>query len=249
MTDVRRICSVLVISGCATGTGDIEPFLDSNKADGHPPKLHAIDSHRLHVDEPSDLAFVGHQLYTVSDRHSKIYAISTSGDVQHELDVAGKDLEALAFDPVRGEFVIGDEATAKVWHLDATGARDDGIELQDAEDGNSGIEGLAFDPAGHLFVAKEKDPAKIFEVAGATQIDRDKLGWIADISALAFHGGHLFVLSDQDEALYRVDAGYHAELAWRLPVKNPEGLAFDGTRLYVCSDSEERLYELELDDN
>jgi uncharacterized protein YjiK len=242
----------LVASACATGEAEsIEPFVDSNKADGRAPKLHKVDRHKLNVDEPSDLVIVDGQLYTVSDQHSKIYGISRKGNVEDEIDIDGNDLEAVTFDPARGEFLVADETKAKIWHIDASGARRDPFEL-DADDGNSGIEGLAFDDRGHLFVAKEKDPARIFELAAdGTELDRKRIEFAADLSALAFNAddGHLYALSDQDRALFRLDADLEVEYAWRVPVDKPEGLAFDGGRIFIASDSEERLYELAFDDD
>lgn len=248
----RIALCTLIATACATGDADsIEPFVDSNKADGRAPKLHKVDRHKLHVDEPSDLAIVDGQLYTVSDQHSKIYGISRGGDVEDEIDIDGHDLEALAFDAARGEFLVADETKAKIWHIDASGARRDPFEL-DADDGNSGIEGLAFDDRGHLFVAKEKDPARIFELdAEGNELDRKKIEFAADLSALAFNpaDGRLYALSDQDRALFRLDADLGVEYAWRVPVDKPEGLAFDGARIFIASDAEERIYELAFDDD
>jgi len=250
VTVTRQICIVLAISvaGCAIGTDEIEPFVDNSKSDGHPPKLHAIDDHKLHVDEPSDLTLAADRLYTVSDAHSKIYGLSDDGDVDSEIDIDGHDLEALTFDPQTGEFVIADESKARVWHIDASGTRRDPIDIADAEDGNSGIEGLTYDDEHHLVIGKEKDPARVFVYDGTTEIDRKKLGWISDLSALAWHDGHLWVLSDEDRALFEVNADYEVEVAWRLPIDKPEGLAFYGSYVYVCSDSEQRIYVFDLED-
>lgn len=240
----------LVAPACAAGDADsIDPFVASDKADGHPPKLHKVDRHKLEVDEPSDLALVDGRLYTVSDAHSKIYGISRDGDVETEIDIDGHDMEALAFDTERGEFLVADESKAKIWHIDASGARRDAIEL-DADDGNSGIEGLAFDDTGRLFVAKEKDPARIYILdRDGTVLERKKIDFAADLSALAFDSetGRLYALSDQDRAVFRLDADLEVEYAWRVPCEKPEGLAIEGGRLYIASDSEERLYELEFD--
>ena len=58
---------------------------------------------------------------------------------------------------------------------------------------------------------------------------------------------HLYVLSDEEHKLFRLDNDFHKITSWKLPVKHPEGLAFDGDTVYVASDSEERLYVFELD--
>jgi uncharacterized protein YjiK len=159
-------------------------------------------------------------------------------------------MEALAYDDHHGKFIVGDESTGKIWRIDGDGTRSDPIELEEAEDGNSGIEGLAYDNDGHLFVAKEKDPARIYELDKDGDILHDtKIDFADDLSALAWNAedGHLYALSDEDHSLYKLDHDLDVDTAWKLPIEHPEGLAFDGDRIFVVSDSEERLYELERD--
>jgi uncharacterized protein YjiK len=241
---------VLVI-GCAAAPGDeIEPFIDSTKEDGHAPKLRKISDHNLDVSEPSDLAFAGDDLFAVSDAHSKIYEISRKGRRKSDIDITGHDLEALAFDITTGEFLVADESKSRVWHIASDGERHDPIEIV-ADDGNSGIEGLAFDGDGHLWIAKEKDPARIFELVDGVEVSRTKITFAADLSALSWRSedGRLYALSDEDEALFQLDADLDVEHAWRLPIDKPEGLAFEGSRVYVASDSEQQLYVFELADD
>ncbi|MEJ7596595.1 MAG: SdiA-regulated domain-containing protein [Kofleriaceae bacterium] len=236
--------------GCATsGLEDIEPFEQSGKADGLASKLKHRDDHQLHVDEPSDLAFTGGKLYTVSDRHSTIYEIDDDGDVKDEVNVEGSDLEAIAVDN-DGHFYIADESKSKVWRVNRDGERVSSIEVDDAADGNSGIEGLAFDDDGDLYVAKEKDPARIWKLQpDGDELERESIEFADDLSALAWNSedGHLYALSDQEHALYRLDSEFEKITAWRLPIEHPEGLAFDGNTVYIASDPEERLYVFELD--
>ena len=249
---MRSICALLVTCvGCAAGGGvEIDPYLDSSKADGHPAHLHLRDDHKLHVDEPSDLVLVDGDLYTVSDQHSKIYAITPGGHAEEYLNVDARDLEAIAFEPASGEFLLGDEQTAKVWHIDGDGGRHDAIEIDAAQDGNSGIEGLTVLPNGDLIVAKEKHPAKIFQLdASGTLVDKKTIEFTADISAITWNPDdeHLYALSDEKQSLYRLDKHWNADRAWALPFKHPEGIAFDGSTLYIVSDSAERIYEFELE--
>lgn len=247
------MCALLVAAaGCTTAAEDaIDPYYESTKSDGARPKLKLKDDDKLDVGEPSDLAFANGRLFTVSDRVSKIYEISKGGDVRDEIDVAARDLEALAVDG-EGRFAIADESDTKVWFVDKDGERTHAFEIEDVEDGNSGIEGLAFGDDGHLYVAKEKDPARIYELdTEGRVVARAKIELADDLSALAWNprDGHLYALSDDERALFRLDKDFDADAAWRLPVEHPEGIAFDGTSLYVVSDSEERIYEFELDED
>lgn len=252
---MRRTCGVLVILTACTGTpavpaDPIEPFLDLDKADGHPPRLEYLDRAGLAVEEPSDLVQVDGHLYTVSDSHSKIYEVQPDGDTNVYLDIDANDLEALGYEAARGEFLVADESSAKIWSIDDHGKRHDAIEVADAADGNSGIEGLTVTPDGHTFVVKEKDPVEIFELDGSGAVIGHVTPEFAnDLSAITYNGldHHLYVLSDQDQAVFRLrPTTLEPDRAWRLPVDKPEGLAFDGSTLYVVSDSEARIYTFSL---
>jgi len=253
VTRMRRLCSALVIltTSCATGGGgEIEAFVGGNKADGSSARLKTVDRFQLDIEEPSDLVLVDGDLYVISDKHSRIYEITRKGRVKDSTDVEGTDMEALAFDNKHDAFIVGDESTGKIWRIDDDGSRRDPIELDDTDDGNSGIEGLAFDEHGHLFVAKEKDPARIYELDDDGNVLHDtKIDFASDLSALAWNPAdeHLYALSDEEQALYKLDKDLDIDTAWRLPMTHPEGLAFDGDRILIVSDSEERLYELEQD--
>lgn len=253
VTRMRGLCSALVMMsvGCATGVGgEIEAHVGGAKADGSSSRLRTVDRYRLDIDEPSDLTLVDGDLYVISDKRSRIYQISHKGRTKDTTDVEGSDMEALSFDNDHNKFIVGDESSGKIWRIDNDGSRGSPIELDDAEDGNSGIEGLAFDDDGHLFVAKEKNPARIYELDDDGDILRDKkIEFADDLSALAWNpeDGHLYALSDEERTLYKLDKNLDIDTAWRLPIEHPEGLAFDGDRIFVVSDSEERLYELERD--
>ncbi len=253
VTRMRRLCSALVIltTGCATGVGgEIEAFVGGDKADGSSSRLRTVDRFRLEIDEPSDLVLVDGDLYVISDKHSRIYEITRKGRIEDSTDVEGSDMEALAFDTKHDAFIVGDESSGKIWRIDSDGSRKDPIELDNADDGNSGIEGLAFDDHGHLFVAKEKDPARIYELDDDGDVLHDtKIDFASDLSALAWNpeDEHLYALSDEERALYKLDNNLEIDTAWRLPMEHPEGLAFDGDRIFIVSDSEERLYELAQD--
>lgn len=92
MTRLRQLLPLLLLVGCTAEQIDIAPSVDDSKADGLAKHLKLQDDHRLHVDEPSDLAFADGTLYTVSDRHSNIYQIDDDGDVKDEIGVRGSDL-------------------------------------------------------------------------------------------------------------------------------------------------------------
>ncbi|HUS31621.1 MAG TPA: SdiA-regulated domain-containing protein [Kofleriaceae bacterium] len=249
---MRLPCALLVtLAACAEAPTTIEPFLDLNKADGHPAHLEYLDRSRLDMEEPSDLVRVGSKLFAVSDQHSKIYEITPDGDADEYLDIDGHDLEALGYDFTRNEFLIADELKAKIWTIDEDGDRHDSIEVDNADDGNSGIEGIVVTtPDDRLFAVKEKDPARIYELeTDGTLVDSKKIDFAKDLSGISYNASdkHIYVLSDEDHTLFRLDRHWDPDRAWKLPVDKPEGLAFSGNTLYIVSDSEDRIYTFELD--
>ncbi len=238
------------LAGCAAPSdlAVIAPEIQTGKADQYGPTLRELDHYKLGIDEPSDLAYADGVLYTVSDSHAKIYAIDPGTGKHDSLDIKGNDLEAIAIDGP--DWLIADETNAKIWRVDREGNRHDPIEIEEADDGNSGIEGLAILPGHRLLIAKEKHPARLIEIGEdlAKTFDQ-KIHWASDLSALTYNplDGHVWALSDEDHTLYRLDAAYDIELAWKLPIKNPEGVAFAGDLVYICSDAEAKLYVFQVD--
>ena len=237
-----------MLAACASHEPvEIEPDFASDKADGLATHLALEEDHSVDVAEPSDLVVRNHKLYTVSDRHSRIYQIDDDGDVRSSLDVEGTDLEALTVD-ADGHFYVADESRAKVWRLTAHGDRAEAFDV-DTTDGNSGIEGPAFDDKGNLLVAKEKNPATIIVLDGdGVEQDRVELDFADDISALAWNAAddHPYALSAEESKLWRFNRDLEKITSWRLPIEAPEGLAFDGRNVYVVSDPEERIYRFVL---
>ena len=135
-----------------------------------------------------------------------------------------------------------------MWRVNRDGEREDSFEV-DAGSKGSGIEGLAFDRDGSMLVADEK-PARItvLDAEGAL-VDRIDLEFADDLSALAWNAEdqHLYALSDEEHALFRLDRDFRKITKWKLPIDHPEGIAFDGSTVFIASDSEERLYVFALD--
>lgn len=243
---------LVTLAACTQAPTTIEPYLDNSKADGHPSHLEYIDRARTDMEEPSDLVRVGNKLFAVSDQHSKIYEVDPgNGDSDEYVNIDGHDLEALGYDHTRNEFLIADELEAKIWTIDESGNRHDSIEIDNASDGNSGIEGIVVRSTDdHLFAVKEKDPARIYELeTDGTLIFSKKIDFATDLSGVSYNASdkHMYVLSDEDHTLFRLDNEWDPDRAWKLPVDKPEGLAFEGNTLYIVSDSENRIYTFELD--
>jgi uncharacterized protein YjiK len=112
---------------------------------------------------------------------------------------------------------------------------------------NRGYEAITFNNAKNVFVlVVEKDPITLFELdADFKIINEINLSKIArDIAAATFYDNHLWLLSDEDRSIFKLNpTTYEVIGQWLLPVINPEGLAFDkeGNLLVTCDDMQ-RLY-------
>jgi uncharacterized protein YjiK len=240
----RWYIAFVTIAGCAGGANqDIAPFLG---ADAMAPHLHVGPVVGVDVDRPSDLALRDGLLYAVSG--AEVVQLARDGQVPLRLDVPGNNLQALAYDPARSQLAYGDESTAVVRYIDVDGNVTDSLRVDDAADAQAGIVALAADELGNLFVGKQKSPSLVIELDAGKVARRVTLDWIDDLSALAFHAGQMYALSDRADSLYRLDGNYQPELGWRLGVPDAEGLAFDGSHIYVASGDTQQLFEFELEE-
>ena len=90
----------------------------------------------------------------------------------------------------------------------------------------------------------------IFEFGpGFTIKNEIELTVFSDISSATFYKGQLFILSDEDHAIARLNpTTYEVEARWKFDVINPEGFFFsaDG-KLNIVSDDMAKVFELESD--
>jgi uncharacterized protein YjiK len=112
---------------------------------------------------------------------------------------------------------------------------------------NRGYEALTFNKDKNTFIlVVEKDPITLLELdVHFSIINEINLSKIArDIAAATFHNGFLWLLSDEDRVVLKLNATtYQVSEKWKLPVINPEGLTFDkdGNLVITCDDMQ-RIY-------
>jgi hypothetical protein len=214
-------------------------------------RLVAEDDYGLDFPEASGLAWIDDGLVAVSDAKGAIYGVNPAdGERTGRLALDFRDLEAVAFDPVTREYLIAPEGRGAILRLSAEGSQVSTNGVKWADDGNSGLEGLAVRADdGHVFAAKEKDPAQIAEFdENGLRLRRVGVDFASDLSELSLgDDGFLYALSDEDQALFRLDVDLDVLRTWPLPMKHPEGLAVHAGRVYVANDGEDRLYVFRLE--
>lgn len=211
------------------------------------PKLKPIKHIRLHVPESSDICRnpLNDNFFVVSD-DGILFEVGIDGVPLREAKFRGFDFEAVHADETH-VFLV-EEYTRKIRVFDQeTLTLQRTVYLPYGGGRNKSYEAFTFNPVtGRYILLTEKDPIYLFELDSALNVvnEWDMNHLAADISAATFHEGHLWLLSDEDMHVIKLDPVTFEESGrWYVPVINPEGLVFDGKgRMLIVSDDMERLY-------
>ncbi|HMI07595.1 MAG TPA: SdiA-regulated domain-containing protein [Flavobacterium sp.] len=210
-------------------------------------RLKPIRSVAIAIAEPSDICF--------NAKSGTFFIVSDSG-ILFETDHDGKTLRQVSQKDADFEAVYSDEKN--VYAVDETHRN---IYIYDIDTfkvnrmvtipygggKNKGYEALTYNKSKNGFaIITEKDPVYLFELDNdfktLNRIDLSKIA--TDISAAAYHDNFLWLLSDEDMMLLKLNPNtYEVVGKWSLPVINPEGFAFDqdGNLLITCDDMQ-RIY-------
>ena len=210
------------------------------------PELEIQEKFRLQIPEPSDICLSPDQksFYIVRDRGS-LYQTDLKGQILQKARVRGGDLEGVWFQSPYLHVV--DEGLMKISVLDTNTFKKVSSHKYDIPiRSNKGWESITYNPIRKSFVLfTEKKPVKFFELNNVYKITREEeTDQFKEVSSCTWYKNKLWVLSDEEEELYRVNPDtYELERGWSIPVVNPEGICFtkDG-QLYIISDRRSMLY-------
>ncbi len=218
----------------------------AEQAAAHSLKL--LNTFDLQVPEPSGLTLnpSGTRLWTVSDQTNRVYELDLQGQVLQTLPFQGQDLEGIAYDSLRNVLWIVEEKSRELIKLSLQGTELERHKILEGND-NSGLEGIAIDGQHTFYCLKEKNPGLLLVLNPDFTIKQQlELDFAADYSALwaDTSSAGLWILSDQDQALYFWNLQSQTAKKYRISVTKPEGLAIDFNRslAYVVSDAESRLF-------
>ena len=100
-----------------------------------------------------------------------------------------------------------------------------------------------------MVILTEKDPIYLFELNEDLSIYNEILldGIARDISAATYHEDHLWLLSDEDRTVFKLNPNNYKVLgAWKFPIINPEGLVFNKKgQMVIVSDDMEKFFIFE----
>lgn len=228
---------IVLLAACA-GLSEAQPMLKPFK------KI------RTNVPEPSDIAY--------SPNFDSFYIVSDEGFL-FQTDTMGKKIRCSSFTGVDYEGIyaddkniyVADERTRRVivYSQDSLAfVRQNEVAYSGGM--NLGYEGMTYNPKRKCFVlAIEKSPNWLFEVNNdLVKINEIKLNLSADVSSIYYYNDFIYILSDEDQMVFRLDPNTYKILnKWRIPVTNPEGMAFDKQgNLVVLSDFEQMIFKFQL---
>jgi len=224
------------------------------KNESSPELLTFYISEPIPVPEPSglDLSFDEKAFWIVSDQDSKVYLIDSWGREINSFKVEGEDLEGIT--------VISDstiaivlERTREVVILDTAGNELKRASLNLDGELNSGLEGIAYNPEKkNFYVLNEKKPRLLLTLdENLVELKRDTLSFAKDFSGLFFDSNDntLWLLSDENQEIYKTDLSGKVIREYRIKVKQPEGITLNKgrTKLYIVSDITGNLYVFSLE--
>ena len=208
----------------------------------------------LAIPEPSDLCFSFDKksIFMVSDE-GFLFETDKNGTIIRKANFEGVDCEAVFADE---KFVYVVEETTreiKVFNLkDLTLEKT--ISLPYSGGRNKGYEAFTFNKSKNKYIVlTEKDPVFLFELDLEFKVfNKIKLEKIArDISAATYHNNFLWLLSDEDNTVFKLNPNnYEVLKKWKIKVLNPEGISFDENgNMLILSDDLKRLYFFKTPEN
>lgn len=216
------------------------------------PLLKPIRAKHIKVAEPSDISFCSsrNSFFVVGD-DGKLYEVTKNGKIIRQAKHKGVDFEGVV---VNGDKVFVMEEARRnvlVFGLDSLNLLSSFHLIYDGGR-NKGFESLAFNDSLNVFYAfTERDPlwVYIFDTTFSS-VQRIKINFpVTDISSARFKNGFLWILSDENATLLKVDtSSFKVIKKWRLPIVNAEGLAFTtDSNLVMVSDAMQKMFWLKLE--
>lgn len=212
--------------------------------------IYPVAKKKVAVPEPSDFEFIastGHY-YVVSD-HGLLFEIDGNGKKIKQATEIGFDFEGVC--TFNNQIIAADESFRKVMIYDFDFNLKETHTLSIPGGRNQGVEGICRNETRNCFiVAIEKNPCQIVELNDQWNLTKEiKLPKeINELSAVCFHKGFLYLLSDDDHKVYKLNPeNYSLMQTWNIAVINPEGITFNSNdQLEILSDDRAMIFTFNL---
>jgi len=212
--------------------------------------LELMNKFNINIEEPSglDLSLDNKSLWTVSDKHSKIYQLDLTGQILKEISIPGNGFEGITLDLDGNTLWVVQESQGELLQIDTLGNEILKINIIGAGGGSSGLEGITINSTNnHIFLLKEKNPSVLIELNTNLETILFKRIYSAlDYSGMDYNEieNELWIVSDQEKKVYRCDISGNVLMSYLIDIKKAEGIAFDSENnlIYIVSDSADILY-------
>lgn len=213
---------------------------------GKPVLIKPYKTHRLWLSEPSEICYTGNDRFIILANKGFLFETDSHGKVMHKSSETGLDLEGACI--VEDKIYVSDESlrTVMVYNLQDLSWKET-KQLHYNGPRNTGFESITFLPESEKFLlASEKNPQFFAEYSKDFQpIRQFFIQGIREVSAMTVYNGFLFVLSDEQQSVFKVSLQNYSVLqSWKLPIINPEGICFtsSGDMVIVSDDMGKMFY-------
>lgn len=215
--------------------------------------LKLVSTIKLNISEPSGITAYKNHLYIVSDQTGNIYKTNLKGKVLQKIKTNYSDVEGIAFNPNKSQFLIVDEAKRTLITLNSDGSVVKKVKIKGKQDHhNSGLEGIAYNASKNkIYVLNEKSPKQLLEVSKKGEIlNKLKLDFSKDLSGLCFDEktNTFWIVSDESKHIYNISKKGKLLKKYKIAVEKAEGITVFKNRIYIVSDSLNKLFVFEMDD-
>lgn len=209
----------------------------------HQAKIH------LSIPEPSDICLnANNNGYWIVSDNGKLFETDLKGEIIKKAKLRGFDFEAVY---ASGDKVyVMEEMTRTIIILNA-----ENLEVVERHQipysggRNKGFESLTWNPVRERYViVTERDPVFLYELNKDFQVTNQlEIENVSDISAATFAMNHLWLLSDEDHAILKLDPQSLKRIAtYSIPVLNPEGICFYKDKMMILSDDLNAIFQFLL---
>jgi uncharacterized protein YjiK len=212
---------------------------------GESVKISFYKKYSTAVPEPSDLCYAasGNSIFMVSD-NGLLFETDTTGKIIRESAIRGIDFEGICM--ANNLLYISDESARKVYCVDPSGLNIiKTFNLQYSAGRNRGFESIVYHPQlKQFYLISEKEPIviRVYD-ENFNQVNEYNFNETGDISGAAIYQNQLWLLSDEDHLVMKLDEKMGVVKKFDLKIHNPEGMCFDlSGNLTVLSDDMAKLY-------
>jgi len=245
----------LFLAGLFLTCSTAEPTRQEQKAST---ALKSLQNMKIDVPEPSGLVYNPRTktLFTVADApDGNIYELSLKGKLLRKIEVHADDPEGITTNEIGDTLYVAEEGKRTILKYTLNGQLvGKAIRVNVSGFANHGLEGITYvPPASGFWVTNEKDPRLLIRLQpNDTEAQRFPFEASGDLSGLCYdpEGPFLWLISDESQAIYKLNVQGNVLKFWNIPVVKGEGIALaPENKIFVVSDSESRLYVFEKPGN